>query len=129
MDLNPRDSELIFNRNVAVNEVLRSLLGEVDAHIWVVSLWEKANEAAVQSCMTDMLEALSAFDLSRESISPTFLNSETWQPDCEPAPSEADTWIRGAVPRRTFSPSTIPLEGTSGTKPTGRPKDFILWFC
>jgi hypothetical protein len=116
-----REMEVKAYRNAAVNEVIRDLLVEVDAHIGVVSLWNKANDAAVQACVVDILEAFDAYELSLEHLSPSVLTCETWLPDVEPTPSEPDSWIRGAVPRRPCSLPVTPPEAPTSARQSGGP--------
>lgn len=121
MGAGPGPIEPCSFRNVAVNEVLDGLMGEVETSIRLMSMHNQANDAAVQSCISDVLEAFTAYDLPVERLSRSTSTWATEEPDSEPSPSQPDTWIRGAVPRSSSLSPSLPQGSCMGAEHAGAP--------
>ncbi len=110
---------LLLGRASAVQTAIAAVLDGVSSHIWEESLWESLCVIPVRSCLDDMLEALNAAHLSRDCVARDVLCEPSWLADWEAPPCQADTWIRGAVPRRPARLSATPPEALRNSKHPG----------
>jgi hypothetical protein len=110
---------LVLTRASAVQTAIATVLDGVSSHIWEESLWESLCAVPVRSCLDDILEALNAAHLSRDCVTRDVVCEPSWLPDWEATPCQADTWIRGAVPRRPPRLCATPLEALRNSKHPG----------